>query len=265
MLHNHPLTIMKNQATCVNLNDETNVRIQTCLFEHPLCQELSLLKWKQFGFLIILITSFFYALFLGLFTWAVLRNIEPARFYDAVNASYGDGNCRMVYENLNARDESQINQLDHRKDTTDHALKYVIYILLWIHVFKSILCIFGVYQFKIRGRFYAEIVALILSFYYLYDDPNWQSNTRLRCFGQWQAGSFGLCLAWGTLLAYMRFIPYFGLYVVMLEVIIVKFLWFTPVLIIIICSFAFSFYMLLQSQLPFSSIGLAWIRTGLFD
>ncbi|CAF0781095.1 unnamed protein product [Adineta steineri] len=53
---------------------------------------------------------------------------------------------------------------------------------------------------------------------------------------QWQIGAFGLYLAWATLLSYLRFIPIFGVYVIML-----KFLWFAPVLAILICSFSFAF------------------------
>ncbi|CAF0743503.1 unnamed protein product [Adineta steineri] len=53
---------------------------------------------------------------------------------------------------------------------------------------------------------------------------------------QWQTGAFGVYLAWATLLSYLRFIPIFGVYVIML-----KFLWFAPVLAILICPFSFAF------------------------
>jgi len=244
------------------------VKVLTRLLEHPVCQELSQLKWKQFGFYIFFTSCFTYALFLGLFTWAAVRNIDPSKFYAAVNATYGNlyliqnaENCRNVFEKLNARTSEDIKKLDHRKDTTDYVLKYILSVLLWLHVLKSLLMI-GVYRMQFRGRFYAEVVALILCFIYLVDDSSWQEDTRLRCFYQWQIGSFGLFLAWATLLAYIRFVPYFGVYVVMLEVIINKFLWFAPVLIVLICSYAFPFYMLLQTQVPFQDTLFAWVRSG---
>jgi len=268
LIENHPLSIITNNARLLDINNQGKLEMYTRLLEHRLCQQLSLLKWKQFGYYLFYISLFTYSLFLGLFTWATLRNIEPTRFYDAVNVSYGNissidniENCQLVFDKLNQRDIKQIEELDHRKDTTDYVLKYILYVLLWLHILKGILMI-GVYQFRIRGRFYAEVIALILCFIYLYDDPNWQKDTRLRCIFQWQTGSFGLFLAWSTLLAYIRFFPYFGLYVVMLELIIIRCLWFAPVLIVLICSFGFSFYMLLQSQVPFSNIAFAWLSSG---
>jgi hypothetical protein len=81
---------------------------------------------------------------------------------------------------------------------------------------------------------------------------------------QWQIGAFGVFLVWTTLLSYLRFLPIFGVYVGMLEVIMLKFLWFAPVLFVLICSFAFAFYMLLQNQPVFSTIPFAWFRSGLF-
>jgi hypothetical protein len=268
---NHVLSVITHYAIHSDLRDQKTMKLQTKLLEHPVCRQLAKLKWKEFG-LWIFITGFLsYTIFLGLFTWAALRNIEPAKFYDAVNVSYGDiysnrdsQTCRSVYEKLNNRSIEEIQELDHRKDTTDYVLKYLLYILLWIHVVKGLLLIFGVYRLKFRGHFYAEVVALILCFVFLVDNWDWQRDTRLRCFDQWQSGAFGLFLGWATLLGYIRFIPYFGLYVIMLEVIVIKFLWFAPVLIILICSFAFSFFMLLSNQAPFQNIGFGWIRSGQF-
>jgi hypothetical protein len=108
-----------------------------------------------------------------------------------------------------------------------------------------------------------ETATLILSFICLYDDNRWQSELRFRCPVQWQIGAFGVFLAWATLLSYLRFLPIFGVYVVMLEVIVIKFMWFAPVLAILICSFSSAFYMLLQNQPVFSTIPFAWFRSGL--
>jgi hypothetical protein len=137
-----------------------------------------------------------------------------------------------------------------------------VVILLWIHIVKDSLLIIGAHRFSIVWRIYIEVVALILSFICLYDDDRWQSELRFRCPVQWQVGAFGVFLAWATLLFYLRFIPIFGVYVVMLEVIMLKFLWFAPVLVVLICSFSSAFYMLLQNQSVFSTIPFTWFRSG---
>jgi hypothetical protein len=73
-------------------------------------------------------------------------------------------------------------------------------------------------------------------------------------------GSIGLLLCWLSLLTYMRYIPWYsiGLYVVMLEVIFMKFLRAIPLLMVLFCGFGFTYYMLLQYQTvygtPFESI-----------
>ena len=147
------------------------------------------------------------------------------------------------------------------KQPVDHVLKILVIILLWIHVIKNALLIIGVHRCSLVWRLLIETVTLILSFISLYDDDRWQSTLKFRCPMQWQIGAFGVFLAWATLLSYLRFLPIFGVYVVMLEVIILKFLWFAPVLVILICSFSSAFYMLLQNQPVFSTIAFAWFRS----
>jgi hypothetical protein len=157
-----------------------------------------------------------------------------------------------------------LNIQEARKQPTDRILKLLVIILLWIHVLKDALLIISVHRCSIVWRLYIETATIIFSFISLYDDNRWQSELRFRCPIQWQIGAFGVFLAWATLLSYLRFIPIFGVYVVMLEVIMLKFLWFAPVLIVLICSFSSAFYMLLQNQPVFSTIPFAWFRSGSF-
>jgi hypothetical protein len=148
------------------------------------------------------------------------------------------------------------------KQPADRILKICVIILLCIHIVKDALLIIGVHRCSLVWRIYIETLAVILSFICLYDNNQWQNELRFRCPVQWQVGAFGVFLSWITLLSYLRFIPIFGVYVVMLEVIMLKFLWFAPVLIVLICSFSSAFYMLLQNQPVFSTIPFAWLRSG---
>lgn len=157
----------------------------------------------------------------------------------------------------------RLNIQESLKQPVDYVLKSLVIILLWIHVVKDTILIICVHRCSFVSRLYIETISLILSFICLYDDDRWQQALKLRCPRQWQVGSFGVLLAWITLLSYLRFIPIFGVYVVMLEVIVIKFLWFAPVLVVLICSFSSAFYMLLQNQPVFSTIPFAWFRSGL--
>jgi hypothetical protein len=63
----------------------------------------------------------------------------------------------------------------------------------------------------------------------------------------------------------MRYIPWMdiGLYVVMLEVIFLKFIRAIPLLMVLFCGFGFTYYMLLQYQAVFATPFEALFRTSL--
>ncbi|CAF1399907.1 unnamed protein product, partial [Didymodactylos carnosus] len=93
-----------------------------------------------------------------------------------------------------------------------------------------------------------ELTSLALCLYYSQDWYSWQMNVKLRCPEQW---SVGILLSWLTLVTYIQFTPTHGLFIAMLEIIITNFLWFFPILLLLVVSFGFSYYMLLQNQLIF--------------
>ncbi|CAF3187601.1 unnamed protein product [Rotaria sp. Silwood2] len=263
LVENHILWIIVQQARDSDTTDENIVQLQTKLLRHPTCQELMRRQWYHFGLRIFLTCFFAYLMYLGLFTWVVLRHTNPYHFYNAAGISFpNDDECEKVAQIIKSG-QYNITQKPGwgLKTSTDLALKYTIYFLLWLHVAKGILFII-IYRGRPVFRFYIEVVSLILGFVFLYDNPSWQTDVQLRCFVQWQVGAFGLFLAWSTLLVYIRFFPLIGVTVVMLEVVVRRFIWVTPALVILICSFCFSFFMLLQDQAVYGNVGLAWMRTG---
>ena len=264
LVKNHVLSVMAKHSATIDMKDEHAVKLQTRLLRHPLCRELIRKKWRHFGLPIFATFLTAYLLYLSLFTWAALRNREPYYFYNGTGVKFvNDSQCEEVARLITDRKHNMKDSPDWGlKTPTDRTLKYLIYVLLWAHVVKGILLIFRVYRWRLMFRFYVEVVALVLSFVFLFDNEPWQVNVQLRCFSQWQVGAFGLFLGWSTLLVYIRFLPAIGLTVVMLEVIVRRFLWVLPVFLALICSFAFSFYMLLQNQFSFGTIGLSWLRTG---
>ncbi|CAF0795396.1 unnamed protein product, partial [Adineta ricciae] len=93
----------------------------------------------------------------------------------------------------------------------------------------------------------------------------WLGPVIFRCPVQYQIGSFAVLLAWINFLTYLRYVPFrnIGVYVVMLQAILLKFLEFLPVLMTIICGFGFSYWMLLQNQSVYKTPIEALIRTSL--
>ncbi|CAF4183654.1 unnamed protein product, partial [Adineta steineri] len=104
---------------------------------------------------------------------------------------------------------------------------------------------------------------------YVYDWTDWQSPVIIRCPIQYQIGAMGLLVAWINLLGYVKRTSYFniGIFVAMLQLIAFKFIKFIPVLLVIVCGFGFTYWMLVQNQQPFKTPIEALIRTGflMFD
>ncbi|CAF1226676.1 unnamed protein product [Adineta ricciae] len=269
LIHNNVLSMMCKCAKKIDLKDHEDnyehIQHSYRLMHHPLCRQLTQLKWQQFGLPLFLTSFIIYCVYLILFTVIMLRNKQPEYFYRLVNASFPhgyhlNGTTRMECAEV-AKYLVKLNVHEAMKHPTDRILKNIVLILLWIHVCKDALLIIGVHRCSLVWRLYLETISFILSFICLYDDNRWQRKLKFRCPKQWQVGAFGVFLAWATLLSYLRFLPIFGVYVVMLEVIMLKFLWFAPVLVILICSFSSAFYMLLQNQPVFSTIPFAWFRS----
>ncbi|UJR32312.1 hypothetical protein I4U23_019776 [Adineta vaga] len=270
LVHNSVLSVMCKCAKQIDLKDHEeeyeNVRHSYKLMHHPLCNQLTQLKWKQFGLPFFLISFLIYCIYLILFTIIMLRNKQPEYFYRLVNASFPNGRYANGTTQMECSQVAQylvkLNIHEAVKQPIDRILKMLVIVLLWIHICKDALLIIGVHRCSLVWRLYLETISFFLGFICLYDNDQWQSKVILRCPRQWQVGAFGVFLAWATLLSYLRFLPIFGVYVVMLEVIMLKFSWFAPVLAILICSFSSAFYMLLQNQPVFSTIPFAWFRSA---
>jgi hypothetical protein len=72
-----------------------------------------------------------------------------------------------------------------------------------------------------------------------------------------------LCFELSSPVIYVQFLSTFGIYVIMLQVILRKFVRFIPILIIFILGFGLSFHMLLQNQHVYQHTFDALIRTSL--
>lgn len=254
LVRNHPLIIASEQSQC------------PAFVEHPYNTFLRHHWFTQNGHLFIImraISFILYAAFLAIWTALILLGKHPQYFYDKAgrNMTLDLDSCANVSRILTAANDSEA-----LKITTYQNLRISLYAFLILFVFENIILIFTLFPRIFRTIDYIlEISAFVLTFVYIYDWSSWQDPVIFRCPIQYQLGSMGLLLAWLSLLSYVKRTTLFdmGVFVVMIELIVLKFIRFIPVLLIIVCGFDFTHWMLLQNQTPFQTPVEAVIRTGL--
>ncbi|CAF1286521.1 unnamed protein product [Adineta steineri] len=261
LLRNHPLMLMSQCS-------------QEKLITHPLCLALRKAKFRRFSRWILLLSFLSYIMFMALYTIVVLQTIHPQHYYDLYNSSgnasgqniewdYGFNSdvCRRVGIYL-----IESGNTDARKTANQERYLLMLDVLLIIFVIKNGIFILASFPRFIRKiAYYTEALALVLVYVCIRDDNSWQKSLNFRCPIQWELGSIGLLLSWLVFLSYMRYIPWMdiGLYVVMLNVILLKFLRAIPLLMVLFCGFGFTYYMLLQYQTVYGTPFEAMFRTAL--
>ncbi|CAF1020079.1 unnamed protein product [Adineta ricciae] len=248
LVTNHPLFLM---ASCE----------ATDLMAHPLSTYLVQQKYNKFGIYLYCFFILFYIIYLAIFTTVALRTDHPQAYYDLANInSFDNSLCYNVSQVLLSGSVG----LGGRKETADYVLKYILYVLIWCHVFKDLCMIIEISQVYVMKTFghWLEIAAVVLAFVFVYDQK-YQTNLTFRCPLQWEIGAFALLLSWLALLQYVRFLPIVGLYVAMLTVILRKFMKFLIILVILISGFALSFHMVFQNFKPFKNTGLSYFKAAM--
>jgi hypothetical protein len=190
---------------------------------------------------------------------------HPKHFYDAaqVNMTLDLSTCRHVIE-LNMNNPNLADEI--LRTSTYSAIKWVLYFILSSYIAKNLIVIWSLFPDLLRlSAYFVEISALLLSYVYILDWSRWQSDVLFRCPIQYQLGAMGLLLGYINILVYLRTIALFsmGIYVVMLQVIFIKFLRFLPILLIMICGFGLTYWMLLQYQPVYGTPMEALLRTSL--
>jgi hypothetical protein len=252
LVHNHPLFIAGHQWQCSDL------------IEHPYNTHLRYYLFHQSGFYSLRVVSFIlYVVFLGILTAIVLNGKHPQYFYNKIGQemTFDLDTCAFVSKNLTAANDSEA-----LKANTYRTMKWGLYTFFIINIIKNIILIFALFPKIFRTmEYYLEIFAFILSFVYVLDWYDWQDPVVFRCPVQYQLGAMGLLLAYINMLTYVRRIPWcnIGIFVTMLQLICFKFILFVPVLMIVVCGFGFTYWMLLQNQQVFATPIDALMRTGL--
>ncbi|CAF1173022.1 unnamed protein product [Adineta ricciae] len=251
LVRNHPLFIVSQQSKYPDLlADPFHLKLRKKMF-----QRFSR-YWLLFSFAS-------YIILLGIWTSVILRGKHPQYFYSLAgyNMTMDIDTCEQVAKKLILQNNQEVLK------TNDYIrLKFALYACFVCFILKNGILIIALFPKVFRtGAHYVEAAALTLSFIYIVDWYDWQNSIIFRCPLQYQIGAMGLLLSWINLLTYVRCIPWFGvgIYIAMFQVISVKFLRFLPVLMIIICGFGFTYWMLLQNQPVYGTPIEALIRTSL--
>lgn len=252
LIRNHPLIIASEQIQCPQL------------VEHPYHIFLrSHLYRKNYFYIVRLISFVLYAAFLALWTAIILSSKHPQYYYEKIgfNMTMDMDLCANVSQTLQMNQDSEALKTSVYKN-----LKFTIYGFLIFFVVENVILILALFPRIFRTIDYIiEISAFILTFLYVHDWYEWQTAVVFRCPVQYQLGAMGLLLAWISLLSYVKRSTWFGMgvFVAMIQLIGYKFLRFIPVLLVIICGFGLTHWMLLQNQAVFKNPPEAVIRTGL--
>jgi hypothetical protein len=253
LVRNHPLIIVSQRNDCEKL------------VQNDYHTQLRLKKFNKFGSAMYFFFFFLYTIYLVLFTIIILRGRNPKVFYDtaSVNFTYDLSTCKLVsnyyVNNTNFMDGAI-------KSAPDKILKCCLYAVLSTFILAKLTVIGVLYPKSLRtGGAYIEMAALIFSYVYVLDWSSWQDEVKFRCPVQYQLGAMGVLLSYANFLVYLRTTPVFGIgiFVVMFQVISVKFFRFLPVFLVIITGFGFTYWMLLQDQLVYRTPIEALMRTGL--
>lgn len=253
LVRNHPLFIAGAQTQCSGL------------IEHPYHTYLRRSKLNSFGLWIYFFSFFCYLAYLGLFVSYIVMGKHPQYFYEKANQTFNIDltTCKNVGNLLSAPSNitAEIFKTDKEK-----RIQKGLYIVSIIMTVKNLIMISALFPRVFRvGAYYVEISAMVLTYTYILDWFDWQIDLKLRCPVQYQLGAMGLLISFVNLLVYIRSIPFseVGIYIVMFQVISVKFLHFLPVLMIIVCGFGLTYWMLLQNEAVYGTPIEAIIRTSL--
>lgn len=253
LVRNHPLFLASLQ------------KAHPSLTEHPYNLSLRRQKLHSFGINLMVVSFILYSIYLGLLTTLIVMGKHPQYFYDRANATMtlDLAKCKDVIKfflnNFDRTDEAFVT----RKYTI---IKIILYVIMSSLFAKNLIVILVSLTTVIRpGPSGLEILAVILSWFYVLDWGEWQDEILFRCPVQYQLGAFGILLSYINVLVYFRmlFILDLGIYVVMLQVITIKFFRFFPVMLIVISGFGFTYWMLLQNQSVYRTPIEAILRTSL--
>jgi hypothetical protein len=218
---------------------------RTQLMAHPLSQSLAKKKFYRCGCEMFSLFFSVYFTFIAIFTIIAARMTHPQKYYNHLNFTFNNELCENVLRDIDNGPPGGSGM----KKPVDDMLKLVLYILIILLLVKNLWIICGFIQVHWTKifTFLLETGATCLSFAFIWDNE-YQKNVTMRCPTQWQYGAFGLLIGYLGLLYYIQYIPFIGIYVIMLKLLFIRLIFFVPVFMCLIFGFGIAFHMLLQYE-----------------
>jgi len=233
------------------------------LMTHPVCKSLVNKKFYGFDLIIFLLIFVTYGIFLGTYTTIVLRTTHPEVYYNLTGFPLDVTICSSVIAVLEANSSLISYDNNPLKETADVILRNTLYAtmaLIGFKIFWYMIAYIRIHWGK-AFTFILEALTLMCCAFFIYDE-SYQQKYRMRCFGQWNFGAYGIFTGYIALFYYIQHLPILGIYVFMMKQILIRFLLFLPVLMVLVCGFTLALYMTFPNFDAFSNFAGSLSKTG---
>ncbi|KAL3313388.1 hypothetical protein Ciccas_008013 [Cichlidogyrus casuarinus] len=228
------------------------------LLKHEVTKRLLKFKWSKPGAWIYYFTLFIYIAFLACYTAYVLGTTVPYTYtYD-----------QEKKERLGFDDACTLIQLKGVKayilpDWAMSLLRVLVIMTAIINLLSEFVQI-HVYRLEYFKEFdnWMQLTIYSLSFITVADVSGCAYETGLKTDWQWQCTAFCLLLTWLNMVAFLKVMPYLGIYIIMLGSVTRTFIKFIAVFFVLIIAFGLAFYILVRNQIPFNTVSSALFNTG---
>ncbi|XP_037083097.1 transient receptor potential cation channel subfamily A member 1 homolog isoform X2 [Pollicipes pollicipes] len=251
--NNHPLMIMVRTK-------------RVALLGHPLCITLLHLKWHKLARYLYYTNLILYVTFLTFLTGYMVSTPPPDAFGHKTPAGegYADGSPAAAGEiNQTFVDCENIRTLfSVRQNAFADVGRWVITVLACVQLAKELFQVFQARWHYFGWNNMLEWTCYVCALLLVWDFDQCSRATGIRLVWQWKVGAVAVFLAWMNLLLFIRKFPVFGIYVVMFTDVLSTFTKFFLVFFLFITAFAITFFVLLQNQVAFSTVGKSLLKTS---
>ncbi|XP_043192938.1 transient receptor potential cation channel subfamily A member 1 homolog isoform X2 [Amphibalanus amphitrite] len=251
--NNHPLMIMVRAK-------------RVALLGHPLCLTLLHFKWHRLARYLYYVNLLLYITFLTFLTGYLISTPPPNAYTDKIATAadaMSDSSVSEALPNKTFVACPEIRAWLHEEQNLFASVgRYVITVLACLQLLKELGQVFQARLHYFGWNNTLEWTCYVCALLLVWDFDDCSRDTGVRQLWQWNVGAAAVFLGWMNLLLFIRKFPVFGIYVVMFTDVLSTFSKFSVVFFLFITAFAISFFVLLQNQAEFSSVGKSLLKTA---
>ncbi|KAL3311120.1 hypothetical protein Ciccas_010304, partial [Cichlidogyrus casuarinus] len=245
VMEQHPLNLM------VEMDREA-------LLKHEVTKRLLKFKWSKPGAWIYSFMLLIYIAFLACYTAYVLGTTVPYTYtYDQEKKE------RLGFDDACTLIQAKGVKAYILAGWAMSLLRILVIITAILNLVSEFVQIF-VYRLEYFKEFdnWMQLTIYSLSFITVADVSGCAYQTGLKTDWQWQCTALCIFLTWLNMVAFLKVMPYLGIYIIMLESVTRTFIKFFAVFFVFIIAFGMAFYILISNQIPFNTPANALLNTG---